>query len=88
MIVPIDNCSCCLLERAGSLNAAISTRGIQTFALYLNYAKLSWSKGNEFFHFYISFSCVSFIYLFQQRNYLCRTIVNFLVRVRSETWGT
>ena len=54
MIVPIDNCSCCFLERDGSLNAAISTRGIQTFALFLNYAKLFWSKVNEFFHFRVS----------------------------------
>ena len=39
------------LERDGSLKAAISTRGIQTFAFFLNYAKLFWSKVNEFFHF-------------------------------------
>ena len=51
MIVPIDNCSCCFLERDGSLNAAISNHGIQTFTLFLNYAKLFWSKVNEFFHF-------------------------------------
>ena len=31
MIVPIDNYICRFLERDGSLNAAISTRGIGSF---------------------------------------------------------
>ena len=61
MTAPIDNCSCCFLERDGSLNAAISTRGIQTFALFLNDAKLFWSKVSEFFHFWASWMERSFL---------------------------
>ena len=37
-----------ILEIDGSLNAANSTRGIQTFALFLNYAKLSGHPGWNF----------------------------------------